>query len=155
MAKLVNNKWVFTDDEIDEQIERGKSLYDVYVKDKPVATGFKFDAKTRVLSIRTQDSTRIDFPVTRIKELQNASEKDIRSGYITKSGDAIHWDELDAHYTIAGRAANIFGTKEWSELAKIGGSKTSLAKAQAARLNGKKGGRPARSPKPARSTGVS
>ncbi len=156
MAKLVNNKWVFTEDEIDEQIARGKTRYDDYVKDKPVATGFKFDASTRILSIRTQDSTRIDFPVARIRELQNASEKDIRSGYITKSGDAIHWDELDAHYTIAGLAANIFGTKEWMrELAKIGGSKTSAAKTQAARLNGKKGGRPARSPKPARSTGVS
>ena len=156
MAKLVNNKWVFTDDEIDEQIRRGKAAYIDYVKDKPVATSFKFDATTRILSIRSNDGSRVDFPVSRIKELQNASDKDIRSGYITKAGDAIHWDELDAHYTIAGLAANIFGTKDWMrELAKMGGSKTSPAKVSAARLNGKKGGRPARSSKPVRSTGVS
>lgn len=145
MAKLINNKWVFTDDEIDEQIARAHEKYDDYVKDKPVATSFKFDARTRILSIRANDGSRIDFPVSKIRELQNATDKEIESGYITKAGDAIHWDELDAHYTVAGLAANIFGTKEWMrELAKIGGSKTSPAKAKAARLNGQKGGRPAR-----------
>ncbi len=143
MAKLLNNKWVFNDKEIDEQIARGNELYDKTIADKPVATSVIFNPETRVLSIRSDDGSRIDFPVSRIKELRNASDKAIRSGYITKAGDAIHWDVLDAHYTIAGLAANIFGTKEWMrELAKLGGSKTSPAKSTAARLNGLKGGRP-------------
>lgn len=145
MAKLINNKWVFTDEELDEQISRGKARYEKEVAGRPVATSFKFNAKTRILSIRSNDGSRIDFPVSKIRELQNATDKEIQSGYITKAGDAIHWDELDAHYTVAGLAANVFGTREWMrELAKIGGSKTSPAKAKAARLNGKKGGRPAR-----------
>lgn len=142
-----NDEWavVIDEKELDKQIARGKALYDDYVKDKPVATGFKFDPVRRIVSIRAEDGSRIDFPVSKIRELQNASDKEIRNGYITSAGDAIHWDELDAHYTVAGLAANIFGTKEWMrELAKIGGSKTSPAKAKAARLNGKKGGRPAR-----------
>lgn len=143
MPKLINNKWVFTDDELDEQIARGKELYKQETEGKPVATGFKFDPKTRILSIRANDGSRIDFPVSRIKELQHASDSDIGRAYITKEGDAIHWDELDAHYTVAGLAANIFGTKEWmQELAKMGGRKTSAAKAEAARMNGLKGGRP-------------
>lgn len=143
MPKLINNKWVFTDDEIGEQIARGKELYKKETEGKPVATGFKFDPKTRILSIRSNDGSRIDFPVSRIKELQHASDKNIGRAYITKEGDAIHWDELDAHYTVAGLAANIFGTKEWMhELAKMGGLKTSPAKAEAARMNGLKGGRP-------------
>ena len=143
MAKLLNNKWVFTDDEIDEQIDRGKKLFEEDLKGQPVATSFKFYPVTRILSIRSKDGSRIDFPVSRIKELRTASDKEIRSAYITRSGDAIHWDSLNAHYTVAGLAANIFGTKEWMrELAKIGGSKTSPAKSEAARLNGQKGGRP-------------
>ena len=145
MPKFENNKWIFTDEEIDEQIKRGHEQYDDYVKDKPVATSYKFDPVRRIVSIRAKDGSRIDFPVSKIRELQNATDKEIQGGYITKAGDAIHWDELDAHYTVAGLAANIFGTKEWMrELAKIGGSKTSPAKAKAARLNGQKGGRPAR-----------
>lgn len=78
-----------------------------------------------------------------------------RSGYTLGFIVRRRWRQ-DEDFTIAGLAANIFGTKEWMrELAKIGGSKSSPAKAEAARLNGKKSGRPARSPKPTLSTGVS
>ncbi len=143
MPKLIDKKWVFTASEIDEQIERGKELYKKEIKGRPVATHFRFDPETRLFSISASDGSRIDFPVSKIRELQNASDKEIESAYITKAGDAIHWDGLDAHYTVAGLAANIFGTQEWmSELGKKGGSRTSPAKANAARFNGRKGGRP-------------
>ncbi|MEQ1606120.1 MAG: DUF2442 domain-containing protein [Pyrinomonadaceae bacterium] len=144
MAKKVNGEWVFTDDELDAQIQHGKSLYKDYVKDKPVALSYRFIPKGRVLSVRAKDGIRIDFPVYKIKELRNASAAEIRKGYVTKSGDAIHWDNLNAHYTVAGLAANIFGTKEWMKaIARLGGSKKTSAKAIAARANGMKGGRPA------------
>ena len=155
MPILVNNKWVFTDEEIDEQIARGRERWEREEQGKPVATSFKFDPKTRILSIRAKDGSRIDFPVSKIRELRTASDKEIRSAYITASGDAIHWDHLDAHYTVAGLAANIFGTKEWMrELARMGGSKTSAAKSEAARLNGQKGGRPPKRRKPAAKKGA-
>lgn len=143
MPKKIDNKWVFTEKEIDDQISQGKALYNDYVRGRPIATKYHFDPETRILSIRANDGTRIDFPVSKIRELQDASVEEIRKGYITEAGDAIHWDNLNAHYTIAGLAANIFGTKEWMrELARIGGAKTSVAKTTAARLNGMKGGRP-------------
>jgi hypothetical protein len=143
VPKRVNNKWVFTDAEIDEQVARGKAAYDEYIKGKPIATRYKFDPTNRIISIRCKDGSRIDFPVWKIRELEKASAKEIEKGYITKEGDAIHWDNLDAHYTVAGLAANVFGTREWMrELARRGGAKTSAAKAAAARLNGQKGGRP-------------
>ena len=143
MPKKVNKEWVFTDAELYEMNRKAEAAYDEYIKDKPVATSFRFDPETRIFSIRAKDGSRIDFPVSKIKELRKASDKEIRSAYITKSGDAVHWDDLDAHYTVAGLAANIFGTKEWmKELARIGGKSTSEAKTIAARLNGQKGGRP-------------
>lgn len=140
-----NDKWkiVIDEKELDRQIARGKALYDDYVKDKPIATSYKFDPIRRIVSIRAKDGSRIDFPVSRIRELHNATDKEIEKGYITDAGDAIHWDNLDAHYTIAGLAANVFGTKDWMRhLGSIGGSKTSVEKTAAARLNGLKGGRP-------------
>lgn len=143
MPKRVSNKWVFTDEEVDAKIAHGKSLYEDYVKDKPIATSYKFDPLKRIVSVRAKDGSRIDFPVSKIRELQNAADKEIEKGYITDGGDALHWDNLDAHYTIAGLAANVFGTKEWMRhLGSIGGSKTSVEKTAAARLNGLKGGRP-------------
>ena len=149
MPRKINNEWVFTDAELDVMNRKAEAAYDEYVKDKPVATSFKFNAVDRIFSIRTNDGSRIDFPVWKIKELRKASNEEIKKAYITKAGDAIHWDELDAHYTVAGLAANVFGTREWMrELAKIGGSVSSDAKAKAARSNGQKGGRPPLASKP-------
>lgn len=149
MPKKINNEWIFSDKELDEMIDRAEDLHEKYVKDKPTATKYVFDPKERILSIRASDGIRIDFPVWKIKELRKASDDEIRKAYITKAGDAIHWDNLDAHYTVAGLAANVFGTKEWMrELAKIGGSVSSDAKAKAACSNGQKGGRPPLASKP-------
>lgn len=145
MPKRVNNKWIFSDAEIDEQIARGKELYKKEAGTQPVAVRFSFDQRSRILSIRAKDGSGIDVPVYKLKELRDASANDIQKGYITNEGDAIHWDGLNAHYTVAGLAANIFGTQEWMrELGRIGGKQTSAAKATAARLNGQKGGRPSR-----------
>lgn len=145
MPEKINNEWVLTEEELDEQIGRAKAAYNEYIKGKPIATSYSFDPATRIMSIRTNDGSRIDFPIWKIKELQNASDDEVRDAYITKAGDAIHWDNLDAHYTIAGLAANIFGTREWMrELGRKGGSAVSAKKAEAARKNGAKGGRPKR-----------
>jgi hypothetical protein len=55
----------------------------------------------------------------------------------------VHWDSLDADFDITGLVAGIFGTKSWmTELGRKGGRSTSSVKAEAARNNGKKGGRP-------------
>ena len=95
-----NDKWavVIDEKELDEQIARGKSLYDDYVRGKPIGMSYKFDPLKRILSVRAKDGSRIDFPVWKIRELQNATDSEIREGYITEAGDAIHWDNLDAHY---------------------------------------------------------
>jgi hypothetical protein len=143
MPEKIDNKWVFTEEELDEQIRQAEAFYDEHIKDKPIATSYSFDPATRIVSIRTNDGSRIDFPTWKIRELQNASDDEVRNAYITKAGDAIHWDNLDAHYTIAGLAANIFGTREWMrELGRKGGSAVSAKKAEASRKNGAKGGRP-------------
>jgi hypothetical protein len=143
MPKRVDNKWVFSDDEIDLQISRAKGRFKTESKNEPVAVRASFDRGTRVYSVQCENGAGVTFPVSNLRELRAASDKDIEAGYITPSGDAIHWDNLDAHYTVAGLVAQIFGTKKWmQELGKIGGRKTSEPKAIAARANGMKGGRP-------------
>jgi general stress protein YciG len=143
MTKKINNEWVFTEEELDGQIRRAEAFHDEYIKGKPIATSYSFDPAARIVSIRTDDGSRIDFPIWKIRELRNASDDEVKDAYITKAGDAIHWDNLDAHYTIAGLAANIFGTREWmQELGRKGGSSVSAKKSEAARKNGAKGGRP-------------
>jgi hypothetical protein len=54
-------------------------------------------------------------------------------------------------FSLSGLLLGIFGTRIWmAALGQQGGSVTSIAKAAAARDNGRKGGRPARITQPAK-----
>lgn len=143
MAKQKFGKWEFTDKEIQDQLDESARLGKS--ESEPQATSIRYLNNAERISLEFADGFSLAFPTSKIKELRNAPASEIRKGALTEDGDAIHWDNLDAHYTVVGLLFGRFGTKEWMrELAKIGGSKTSPAKVKAARLNGQKGGRPAR-----------
>lgn len=59
---------------------------------------------------------------------------------ILGAGYGLHWETLDADFTVGGLLAGVFGTKAY--MARRAGQTTSPAKAAAARANGAKGGRP-------------
>ena len=62
---------------------------------------------------------------------------------LTKVMSGLHWPRLDADLTVAGLLAGIFGSRMWMrEIGSAGGSVVSAKKAEAARANGAKGGRP-------------
>jgi hypothetical protein len=63
---------------------------------------------------------------------------------ITPSGLGLHWPQLDADLFVPGLIEGVFGSKSWMarEMGAKGGRTRSKAKAEAARANGKRGGRP-------------
>ena len=73
-----------------------------------------------------------------------ASEEQLSQVEILGAGSGLHWEALDADFSIPGPFAGLFGAKAY--LAQQAGRATSPAKATAARANGAKGGRPRRSP---------
>ena len=66
---------------------------------------------------------------------------------ISPTGLGVHWPRLDADLYLPALMEGVFGTRRWmaQQLGKSGGSSTSLVKRQAARSNGKLGGRPRKS----------
>lgn len=65
---------------------------------------------------------------------------------IDDHGSVLHWESLDLDHYVPGLIAGVFGNRRWmSEIGKRGGLKRSPAKVKAARANGRKGGRPAKS----------
>lgn len=57
-------------------------------------------------------------------------------------GEALAWEDLDVHITVAGVLARMLGPAMTRAFAQRGGSSTSERKAAAARANGARGGRP-------------
>jgi hypothetical protein len=87
--------------------------------------------------------------------IEDATPEQLAQVEVLFPGDGIGWEDLDAHISVPGLLYYLLNVKEW--YAKWLGSAKSEAKAAAARENGKKGGRPRKSPaadRPARSKAV-
>jgi hypothetical protein len=85
------------------------------------------------------------FPLSKIRHLRGASPEELRTVETTPGGSGVSWPALDMDLSVPGLIAASF-PKSFAarQLGKRGGSATSDAKAEAARANGAKGGRPRR-----------
>jgi len=99
--------------------------------------------KEHALQMRLTNGAAITLPLELIPNLRRASPQDIRAVEILGQGGGLHWESLDLDISVPGLLSSVFAGPEWlAELGRIGGRKSSAAKAAAARRNGRKGGRP-------------
>jgi hypothetical protein len=108
-----------------------------------------YDPINELVMIETTRGFRWGIPKARIPALHGASPEDLIQLTLSPSGDGLHWEGLDVQLSVPGLLVDALGAGTLArELARRGGQATSEAKAEAARRNGTKGGRPAsRAPK--------
>jgi hypothetical protein len=82
------------------------------------------------------------FPPSLVPELGGYTPVQLLDVAVSPSGDALYWDDLDVHVETAGVLVAMLGPSMFRAFASVGGRSTSERKAQAARANGRKGGRP-------------
>ena len=129
-----------TDEEIEIAMARGEAR----LKDVPHARAAHFDPKARVVSIELTNSCSFTFPVEIVPPLQGASVTDLLNMEVLGCGEGLRWPTLDVDLSVPNLLAGLFGTR--SQQARTAGATRSKAKAEAARRNGLKGGRPRRVP---------
>ena len=112
-------------------------------KTEPRAACAVYDAKAKALQIELTNGAAISVPVKLIPALKGASPSEVRLVEVLGRGGGLHWEALDVDLSVPGLVSSVFAGPEWmAELGRVGGRKSSAAKAAAARRNGRKGGRP-------------
>ena len=107
------------------------------------ASTVAYRPKEHALRIELTNGAAITLPVKLIPDLRRATPRDIRAVEILGRGGGLHWESLDLDLSVPGLLSSVFPGPEWlAELGRIGGRRSSPAKAGAARRNGRKGGRP-------------
>lgn len=103
-------------------------------------------AKARII-VELSSGAEVSFPPSHAQGLEGAGAEDLSALEITPSGLGLHFPKLDADIYIPSLIEGILGSASWmaASMGKTGGAVRSPAKAQAARENGKKGGRPRKS----------
>jgi hypothetical protein len=112
-------------------------------KTEPRAAIAAYRGRDQALHVELTNGARFIIPVKLIPELQKAPVRDIRKVEVLGRGGGLHWETLDVDISVPGLIASIFEGPTWlAELGRVGGQRSSAAKAAAARKNGRKGGRP-------------
>jgi len=108
-----------------------------------VATAARFDAVNRRIVVELANGAVFAFPPQLAQGLADASAEDLSDIELSPLGTGLHWSRLDTDLTVEGLLTGVFGNATWMrQHAARAGRSTSEAKAQAARANGAKGGRP-------------
>lgn len=107
------------------------------------ATGVHFDAIHRRVVLELASGYIFGIPIARLPEIRNASDAELAEAEVIGAGTQLHWESLDADYSVPALILAVVGRKNIArQLGRAGGKSTSDAKADAARRNGAKGGRP-------------
>ena len=107
------------------------------------AISAKYDARRKLVHVGLQNGASFSFPPQLVQGLDNASSSQLSKIEISPMGTGLSWPLLDADLLVEGLLHGIFGSSAWMRAhnAKAGRTR-SEAKANAARINGARGGRP-------------
>lgn len=130
-----------------QQIEAARKAGESAERSEPVARHARYNPLSRELEVELRDGRRVSVSVDLIEGLQGASDEALSQVEVTPAGTGLHWEALDADVSVPFLVRGVYGTRAWmAQLGQRGGRVSSPAKAAAARKNGKKGGRPRKSP---------
>lgn len=117
-------------------MERGR----LYRATQPHAVSARYDSRSDRIVVELTSGATFAFPPRLVEGLTEATADQLADIELLGGGCGLHWEQLDVDYTVPGLVNNVFGTARW--MAARAGRATSPAKAEAARANGAKGGRP-------------
>ncbi len=112
--------------------------------EEPYAVSVRYDRRQQRVIVELNTGLVVLFGSEMVEGLQGAKPRDLQEIEITPSGFGLHFPRVDADVYLPGLLSGQFGSNRWiaSRLGQRGGSVRSVAKAAAARANGKLGGRP-------------
>ena len=118
--------------------ERGRRVQREYA-----ATEAHYDRATGRVVVSFPTDIQISFLPKKVQGLSEATERDLQQIELSPSGLSLHFPKVDADVYIPALMQNILGSKLWmAKIGQAGGAVRSEKKSQAARENGRLGGRP-------------
>jgi protein involved in temperature-dependent protein secretion len=130
---------------IGEQDLRNAERRMATVRQGGFAVAARYDRRTANVVIGLSTGVEIWVAARLIEGLAGAGPDELAVIEISPAGLGLHWPKLDADVHVPALLQGLFGsgrTRLAAELGAAGGKARTRAKTQAARVNGRKGGRP-------------
>ena len=126
------------------QIERANRRAEKLDASHPKALSARYDRVSGRIVLHLSSRLDVAFSPGDAEGLEGASPAELDTIEISPSGFGIHFPKLDADLYLPALLEGFLGSKRWmaGRLGATGGRSRSAAKASAARMNGRAGGRP-------------
>ena len=110
----------------------------------PYALSARFECNRNCVVVRLSTRIEIAFSPDDVQGLEKATPEQLETIEISPSGFGLHFPALDADIYLPALLEGFLGSRAWmaSRMGAEGGKARSQAKAEAARQNGRLGGRP-------------
>lgn len=126
-----------------ERFARARAQGATRAKDPSAVVDARYDAGRDALDLEFRSGGVIAIPRRVVPGLVGASMSALNAIRVSPAGDALSWPSLDVDVFVPGLVELAFGTRLFARATgQRGGLRRSTAKADAARANGAKGGRP-------------
>jgi Protein of unknown function (DUF2442) len=96
-----------------QQFERAQAVAIQANFTEPRAVSAEYDAEAGLVKVCLRSGASFSFPPDIAQGLAGAKAEDLAQVEITPMGDGLHWENLDADFSVAGLLAGVFGTKRW------------------------------------------
>ena len=128
----------------DAALRKAEALGKSMLESEPRALTARYEPETGRVVVDLVNGCGYAFPAALVEDLQGASPGDLADVRVDGLGFNLCFPALAVDLYVPALVSGLFGTRAWMtrELARAAGRKTSAVKAQAARENGAKGGRP-------------
>jgi hypothetical protein len=97
------------------QIQQAREVAEIANRTEPRASSADYDRNSNEIVIQLKSGAIYRFPANLAQGLAGASPEELAEVEVTPSGDGLHWEKLDADFSVPGLLAGIFGTKAWME----------------------------------------
>jgi hypothetical protein len=131
----------------EEQMRAAKARAEHRLRTEPHIEKAHYDSKLGRVVVSLSNHAWFAFRPEDAQGLGGATDVELKTIKITPSTFGLHFPLLDAYFDITDLMQGSFGTRKWmaARLGQVGGSAKTDAKSNAARANGKLGGRPRKS----------
>jgi hypothetical protein len=103
------------------------------------AVSLRYDRRQDAFILALRAGSKLTIPRIAIEELRDVKSSELDNVVLDDEGGAVCYEPFDIHISVPGLVRDMTGAADW--LSRGGSSKTA-AKLNAARTNGRKGGRP-------------
>ena len=126
-----------------ERFARARARGDARSQDPSAVVDAEYDAGRDTIDLTFPSGGSMMIPRHVVPGLDEAPAAALKSIRVSPAGDALSWPSLDVDVYVPGLVERAFGTRLFAAATgRLGGRRSSKAKALAAKANGMKGGRP-------------